>query len=100
MLLVPRTHDAHMHHAAPADLAAAGRALRSSLGGLRQHLGDIAYNIVFHSAPFRSEAEFHWHAHVVPKVATQAGFELGTGVPINICPPEVAANALRVGAGV
>ena len=100
MLIIPRAHGAHLHRAAPADLASVGRALRSSLAALRQHVGDIAYNIVFHSAPFRSEAEFHWHVHVVPKVTTQAGFELGTGVPINICPPEVAAEALRVGAHV
>jgi len=100
MLVVPRTHNPHLHHAGPADLAAVSRALRNTLGAMRQHLGDVAYNIVFHSAPFRSEAEFHWHAHVVPKVTTQAGFELGTGVPINICPPESAASALRVGAGV
>jgi UDPglucose--hexose-1-phosphate uridylyltransferase len=100
MLVIPRQHDPHLHRASPPDLAAVGRALRTVLAGLSQHLGDVAYNIVFHSAPFRSEADFHWHAHIVPKVATQAGFELGTGVPINICPPEEAAEALRVGAHV
>jgi UDPglucose--hexose-1-phosphate uridylyltransferase len=100
MLILPRAHGAHLHRASPADLASVGRSLRSALAGLRQHLGDIAYNIVFHSAPFRSESEFHWHVHVVPKVTTQAGFELGTGVPINICPPEAAAEALRVGSRV
>jgi UDPglucose--hexose-1-phosphate uridylyltransferase len=100
MLVIPREHKPHMHRASPAGLAAVGRALRSALAALRQQIGDTAYNIVFHAAPFRSEAEFHWHAHVIPKVTTQAGFELGTGVPINICPPEVAAHDLRVGAGV
>jgi UDPglucose--hexose-1-phosphate uridylyltransferase len=97
MLVLPRTHDTHLHHAAPADLASVGRALRSALASLRHHLGDVAYNIVLHSAPFRSEAQFHWHVHLIPKVTTQAGFELGTGVAINICPPEEAAAALRVG---
>ena len=58
----------------------------------------MAYNVVFHAAPFRSEGEFHWHVHLLPKVTTQAGFELGTGVPINICPPETAGQAYRVGA--
>lgn len=100
MLVIPRVHDAHLHRADPGDLSAVARALRSSLSGLRQHLGDVAYNIVFHAAPFRSQADYHWHVHVIPKVTTQAGFELGTGVPINIMPPEVAAGALRVGATV
>ena len=63
-------------------------------------LGDVAYNVVFHAAPFRSEGQFHWHVHLLPKVTTQAGFELGTGVPINICPPEAAADELRSSARV
>jgi UDPglucose--hexose-1-phosphate uridylyltransferase len=100
MLVIPRTHSAHMHQSSPASLASVGRSLRSALAGLRQQLGDIAYNIVFHSAPFRSESEFHWHVHIVPKLTTQAGFELGTGVPINILKPESAAEDLRVGSRV
>ena len=101
MLVVPRTHEAHIQYATPSDAAAVGRAVRSALQALRERLGDVAYNVVFHAAPYRSEGEFHWHVHLLPKVTTQAGFELGTGVPINICPPEVAADELRaVTAGV
>jgi len=96
LLIIPRAHEAHLHRAAPSDLAAVGRAVRNGLVALRERLGDVAYNVVFHAAPFHSEGEFHWHVHVVPKVTTQAGFELGTGVPINICSPEDAAVELRV----
>jgi UDPglucose--hexose-1-phosphate uridylyltransferase len=95
MLVIPRAHEAHLHYATPSDAAAAGKAVRSALQRLRARLGDVAYNVVFHAAPYRSEGEFHWHIHLLPKVTTQAGFELGTGVPINICPPEVAADELR-----
>jgi UDPglucose--hexose-1-phosphate uridylyltransferase len=49
---------------------------------------------VFHSAPYRGQGVFHWHAHVYPKVTTRAGFELGTGVMINVMPPEEAATIL------
>jgi UDPglucose--hexose-1-phosphate uridylyltransferase len=52
--------------------------------------------MVFHSAPYRVNAPFHWHAHIWPKATTRAGFELGTGVAINIVPPEAAAEELRV----
>jgi UDPglucose--hexose-1-phosphate uridylyltransferase len=100
MLIIPRAHEAHLQDADPADLNAVGRVIRSALYGLRERLGDVAYNIVFHGAPFRSDGEFHWHVHLLPKVTTRAGFELGTGVPINICPPEAAANELRAGARV
>lgn len=58
-------------------------------------LGDVAYNVIFHSAPHRTAGDFHWHAHVLPKVTTAAGFELGTGVVINVVAPEDAASSLR-----
>ena len=65
-----------------------------ALGRLRAVLGDIAYNLVFHSAPYRAPEPYHWHVHIVPKLTTVAGFELGTGVLINIVNPEQAAEEL------
>jgi UDPglucose--hexose-1-phosphate uridylyltransferase len=38
---------------------------------------------------------YHWHVHLWPKLTTAAGFERGTGVMINIVPPEDAAQQLR-----
>ena len=88
MLIIPRAHGPHLHHSPPADLVAVGRALRVALGSLRDAVGDVAYNLVFHSAPYRAPEPYHWHVHVVPKITTVAGFELGTGVMINIVNPE------------
>jgi len=95
MLVIPRACEEHLHEAAPRDLAAVGRAIRDALARLQKLHGDLAYNIVFHTAPFAHDSHFHWHAHLVPKLTTQAGFELGTGVMINIVAPEQAAQELR-----
>jgi UDPglucose--hexose-1-phosphate uridylyltransferase len=95
LLVVPRRAVGHVDRAAPADLAATGRLLRDVLVRLRKLLGDVAYNLVVHSAPHREAPEFHWHVHVLPHVTTSAGFELGTGVRINVVPPELAARQLR-----
>lgn len=95
MLVLPRHHGPHLAKASSADLAAVGRALQHGLAALRTKLGDVAYNIIFHSAPFRTAGDFHWHAHVLPKATTVAGFELGTGVVINVVAPEDAASALN-----
>ena len=38
---------------------------------------------------------FHWHIDIAPRLAIKAGFELATGVDINIFPPERAAAELR-----
>ena len=96
MMVIPRTHTPHLHRATPADLVAVGRALRTVLGKLHDSVGDIAYNLVFHSAPYRGQEPYHWHVHIWPKLTTQAGFELGTGVLINIVAPEQATVELRV----
>jgi UDPglucose--hexose-1-phosphate uridylyltransferase len=95
MMVIPKAHDVHLHSADADTLRAVGRALRDSLARLRALLGDVAYNLVFHSAPYRAHGDYHWHVHVLPKVTTRAGFELGTGVLINVVPPEVAAEELR-----
>ena len=94
MLVLPRAHEPHLERAKPADLAAVGRALRSVLARLWDRLGEVAYNLVFHTSPHGHDGGFHWHVHVLPKLTTRAGFELGTGVLINIVPPEVAADVL------
>src|ERR1700722_11248803 len=96
MLVIPRGHSPHLYTSPTEDLVSVGRALRTCLPNRREQIGDVAYNIVFHSAPYRVNAPFHGHAHVWPKATTRAGFELGTGVAINIVPPEAAAEELRV----
>lgn len=94
MLVVPRVHDVHLENTSPADIVAVGRAIRDALVRLRSHVGDAAYNLVFHTAPHHHEGPFHWHVHIVPRLTSLAGFEQGTGVMINIVAPELAARHL------
>ena len=98
MLVMPREHHPHLHRSPTEDLVAVGEAIRRSLQQLAETVGDVAYNIVFHSAPYRVGEPYHWHAHVWPKATTTAGFELGTGVAINVISPEEAAETLKVSA--
>ena len=95
MLVIPKQHGGHLTATPEADLTATGLVLRDAMRLLRQQLGDISYNLVFHTAPFRHDRQFHWHVHVWPKLVSVAGFERGTGVMINITPPEFAASRLR-----
>lgn len=95
LLIVPRRHELHLQDADDDSLEAIGRALRDATGFLNRALGDVAYNVGFHTAPHAHTGEYHWHIHVWPNLVTQAGFERGTGVMINIMPPEQAAETLR-----
>jgi UDPglucose--hexose-1-phosphate uridylyltransferase len=64
------------------------RALAGALGALPQ------FNLWVRTAP-RGAEEFCWHVDIVPRLTIAAGFELGTGVDINVYPPERAAADLR-----
>ena len=95
MLVIPTEHAGHMPDAKRDTLEAVGRMLRNALSVLRERVGDVAYNLVFHTAPHRHHGQYHWHAHVWPKLTTIAGFERGTGVYVNVVPPEQAALYLN-----
>jgi UDPglucose--hexose-1-phosphate uridylyltransferase len=97
MLVIPAHHDGHLYDASEPSVEAVGRAIRDALSMLAERLGDVAYNLVFHTAPHQHDNVFHWHAHIWPKLVTVAGFERGTGVMINITPPEDAASDLLAG---
>ncbi|MDA8379559.1 MAG: galactose-1-phosphate uridylyltransferase [Actinomycetota bacterium] len=95
MLVLPRYHGPHLHHTPPQDIAAVGRAIRQALARLHEVIDHVSYNLVFHTAPYRANDTFHWHVHLVPKLTSSAGFEMGTGMLINIVAPELAADDLR-----
>ncbi len=71
--------------------------LRDVVASLRHAAGDPDYNLVIHSAPAGEETKpfFLWHLRVLPRIVTQAGFELGSGMSINCVAPEHAARRLR-----
>ena len=94
MLVLPKVHQAHLARAQPPDLVSVGKALRDALARLARVVGDVAYNVVFHTAPHHHESGFHWHVHVFPRLVSEAGFEQGTGVMINIVAPERATQHL------
>jgi UDPglucose--hexose-1-phosphate uridylyltransferase len=72
-------------------------ALQLTLKALYEGLNDPPFNYFIHSAPFKADAAhaYHWHLELIPKLSTAAGFELGTGVWINVVKPEESAAFLR-----
>ncbi|HEU4598144.1 MAG TPA: hypothetical protein VFS26_00225, partial [Solirubrobacterales bacterium] len=56
--------------------------------------GPPELNLWVRTAP-RGAEQFHWHVDIAPRLTIKAGFELGTGVDINVYPPEQAAADLK-----
>ncbi|MBW2056459.1 MAG: galactose-1-phosphate uridylyltransferase [Deltaproteobacteria bacterium] len=71
--------------------------LVGSLAGLRQKLHDPDYNYIINtSARFEADApHLHWYLQIRPRLTTQAGFEIGSGISINPSLPEENAEFLR-----
>lgn len=95
LLIMPKSHQQHLTDSSDDELTGVGLAIRDALTHIDKILGDIAFNLVFHTAPSHHTGMYHWHVHLFPKLTTTAGFERGTGVMINIVPPEAAAAELR-----
>lgn len=95
--IMPRVHCSSFGEASDRDLDDLAVVLRKALGGLRRELGDPDYNYVIRSAPPRDEGQayFVWHVQIVPRLTTPAGFELGSGIPVNPSLPEETAATLR-----
>ncbi|HEV7524159.1 MAG TPA: hypothetical protein VGP92_04300 [Acidimicrobiia bacterium] len=77
------------------DVRAVGAALCDAIGALRNALGAVAYNVMIETAPRDHTGSFRWWVDIVPRISVAAGFELATGLSVNIVPPADAAAALR-----
>jgi UDPglucose--hexose-1-phosphate uridylyltransferase len=65
------------------------------LGRFRAALGGLPpVNLWVRTAPAGAEY-FCWRIDLLPRLTHLAGLELGTGVNLNIVPPEHAARRLR-----
>ncbi len=88
--VVPRRETAHFE-----DDTGGAAMIHTALRLLaRRFDGSPDLNLWIATAP-RDAEKFHWHVDIAPRLTVKAAFELGTGVDINVYPPERAAADLR-----
>ncbi len=95
--IAPKRHQPSFGQVCPEDLAEMARVLRKTLHGLYSALGNPDFNYIIQSAPAEDEnkAYYLWHLQILPRVATIAGFELGSGIYITTMVPEESAAYMR-----
>lgn len=95
--IYPKRHHASFSWINDRELADFAAQLRDLLGRIRVALGAPDYNFIIRSAASGDEdvRYLHWYLVVIPKVTQAAGFEIGTGIYINVVAPEAAAEFLR-----
>lgn len=100
--IVPKEHRPSFETLAKEEQKDFAQILREVLARLHKSLNNPPYNLFIHTSPSnQTTAEenfsksYHWHVEIIPKLTTPAGFEMGTGIMINVAKPEDAAKLLR-----
>jgi UDPglucose--hexose-1-phosphate uridylyltransferase len=76
-------------------------ALHTAIQKLKIVLNKPPFNMFIHTAPISNEYGvhmhefYHWHTEIIPHLKIDAGFEIGTGIEINVVNPDDSAEALR-----
>jgi len=95
--LLPKAHQASFPAMTRERVEEFAVLVRETLGRISRCLNSPPYNYAIHTAPCTGEDSevFHWHMVIMPRLTIAAGFEMGTGIFINVTSPEDAARYLR-----
>jgi len=101
--IIPKQHRARYENSTDEEIKHLAYVLKVTLAQLYTKLNDPPFNIYIHTMPFKrthqhlttEESAYHWHLTIFPRLTIWAGFEFGTGIPVNPMPPEEAAEFLR-----
>jgi UDPglucose--hexose-1-phosphate uridylyltransferase len=95
--ILPHRHAPSFAYISQQEQASLAQILRETLLRIRNCLGNPPYNYSLHIAPCDDDQKslYHWHLEIFPRLTVAAGFEMGTGIYINVTPPEQAAAHLR-----
>ncbi|MCS7168822.1 MAG: galactose-1-phosphate uridylyltransferase [Gemmatales bacterium] len=95
--ILPRYHQSSFGQAQPSELYDLAQLLRLVLLKMYNALDNPHFNLTINTVPRGDENKpyFLWHIQIIPRLTTPAGFELGSGMSINLMLPEEAASYLR-----
>lgn len=95
--IFPKKHRPYFEDTSAEELLGITEALRQTLKKIKKAL-DPDYNFFIHTAPIQNKqlyTHYHWHIEILPKLSHYAGFELQTGMEINVVDPDEAAKFIR-----
>ncbi|MBI2252075.1 MAG: galactose-1-phosphate uridylyltransferase [Armatimonadetes bacterium] len=95
--ILPKRHSASFGEINQEEIKSLAGILKNTLAKLYYGLDDPDYNYCIRSTSIdqKEVKYFHWYLAIVPKVTKIAGFELGSGMFINVSMPEESAKFLR-----
>ena len=99
--IFPKRFNPHFEEINESETKSLADVLIKVLSKIKSALNDSGYNLFIHSIPkiYDNETEhdfYCWHVEIVPSISIDAGFELGTGIDINMVDPDDAAEKLKI----
>lgn len=101
MRIFSKESHAHFHQMPDASDEFFADAIHTALQKMNKTLNRPPFNMFIHTAPLIDEFGvhmhefYHWHMEIVPHLKIDAGFEIGTGIAINLINPDESAAILR-----
>lgn len=93
--IVPRRHVGSIDELSAAEIRTFAEMTRRAVRAVRRIASGVCFNLCFYQSPVKHPGSFHLYAEVAPRRSTMGGFELETGIMINVVTPEEAAIKLR-----
>ena len=95
--IMPKDHQADFGSISEQEKSDFALILKNVLANLYEKLNDPDYNYAINTAARykAEEPQVHWYCQIQPRLTTDAGFELGSGIRINPSLPEVDADFLN-----
>ncbi len=95
--ILPKRHMSFFNEIKDTEIEDLARNLKMTLAKFYYGLDNPDYNFVIRSLPVGAgECEYyHWYLSIVPRLTKTAGFELGSGMFINVSLPEENAKFFR-----
>ncbi|HOX40957.1 MAG TPA: galactose-1-phosphate uridylyltransferase [bacterium] len=95
--VLPKRHESQFELTGKLSMKEFADILSETLKLLGKTLDNPPLNFYLHTLPtiYSDSSSYHWHLEITPRVTNFGGYELGSGVIINVMPPEEAAHYLR-----
>lgn len=95
--IMPKVHKLSFGDISEDEVKDLSKVLKEILLKLYVGLENPDYNFIIHTAPVDDEHKSYylWHIQIIPRLTQVAGFELGSGIYINIALPEETAAFMR-----
>jgi len=97
IMILPKNHNSKFEKINKEEISDFAETLIEVIKKLDKKLKNLAYNFFIHTSPpkTRLKNQYHWHVELIPKTYTGAGFEMGTGILVNVHSPEENAAELN-----